>query len=74
MIVFVLNINVLVLLAIVIAAFVAGFLLRSAQLRRNRSKIRELEEEMLNNHARILDLERSQALLKKNLEKSSPQH
>ncbi len=74
MIVFVLNINVLALLAIVIAAFAAGFLLRSAQLRRNRSKIRELEEEMLNNHARILDLERSQALLKKNLEKSSPQH
>ena len=73
MIVFVLNINVLALLAIVIAAFVAGFLLRSAQLRRNRSKIRELEEEMLNNHARILDLERSQALLKKNLEKPSPQ-
>mgnify|MGYP003579947904 CR=1 FL=1 len=73
MIVFALNINVLVLLAIVVAAFVAGFLLRGEQLRRSRNKIRELEEEMLNNHARILDLERTQAMMKKNLEKPSPQ-
>lgn len=64
-----LNVNILYLAAIAILAFIFGYLLRSAQLKKQQKKIYELEQEMLNNHAQILDLEREYAILMKRLER-----
>jgi hypothetical protein len=55
------NLNILSLAGFLIAAFLAGFLVRTAQIRLNRKKILDLEREMLNNHAQILELEKEKA-------------
>lgn len=70
MLVISLHINILYLAAIVFVAFIAGYLLRGAQIRKQQKKIYELEQEMLSNHAQILDLEREYAILMKRLERS----
>lgn len=44
--------------ALVAFAFAAGFLIKSAIVFKQRKRILRLEDEMLNNHARILSLER----------------
>jgi len=64
------NINVLLLAVLFVAAFSLGYLLRSAQLRSNRKKILELEREMLSNHAQILDLEKEKAGLLQQMKES----
>lgn len=48
---------------LVIGAFAAGFLLRGKQIRNCRRRIIELEKEMLNNHAEILELQKERASL-----------
>ena len=65
-----LTLNVLVLLGIVCGSFVIGFFIRSGQIRLLKRKIIELESEMLHNHADILELQRSKALLEQNLQAS----
>lgn len=65
MLVIVLNINLFLLAGLILVAFFVGYLLRGNQLRKNQDKIYELEQEMLSNHARILELEKENALLKK---------
>ncbi|HET9277790.1 MAG TPA: hypothetical protein VFN95_06375 [Flavitalea sp.] len=65
-----LTLNVFVLTGIVFGSFVIGFLIRANQIRSLKSKIVELEREMLNNHADILELQRSKALLEQNLQAS----
>lgn len=56
-----LTIGIFYLFAIVVAAFLVGFVFRSAQLRSCKKKVLELEKEMLNNHADILELQREKA-------------
>ncbi|HMH33870.1 MAG TPA: hypothetical protein VK543_12615 [Puia sp.] len=53
-----LTINVLVLALIVIIAALAGFSLRGRQIAKSRSRIEQLEREILNNYAEILTLEK----------------
>jgi hypothetical protein len=65
-----LTLNVLELSGIVFVTFVLGFMIRSKQIRSFEKKILELEKEMLSNHADILELQKSKALLEQNLQAS----
>ncbi|RYY21359.1 MAG: hypothetical protein EOO04_18380 [Chitinophagaceae bacterium] len=61
------NINVLWLGGMIALAGAAGYLLRSQQIRSFKKKVIELENEMLSNHAEILDLQRENALLEQQM-------
>jgi cell division protein FtsL len=61
------NINVLVLVATIVAAAVAGYLLRSAQIASLKKKVINLENEMLSNHAEILELSKENAGLQQKI-------
>ena len=50
--------NIFVLFAVVLAAFFIGFSLRSKQIRKNHSRVMQLETEMIHNHAEILELQK----------------
>ena len=50
--------NILVLFALVMGSAFAGFSLRSKQLKKNRSRVMQLEKEMISNHAEILELQK----------------
>lgn len=65
-----LTLNVFLLTGILFGSFLIGFLVKSGQIRSLKIKIVELEREMLNNHADILELQRSKALLEQNLQGS----
>jgi prefoldin subunit 5 len=65
-----LNMNVFVLGAIVLVSVGLGFMIRRSQIRSLKKKIVELEKEMLSNHADILELQKSKALLQQNLQAS----
>lgn len=58
-----LPIDVSMLIGIVAVAFSSGFLLRGAQLKKLKSRISELEREMMENHAEILDLQKERLTL-----------
>jgi hypothetical protein len=63
----VISVNVLVLLALCIAAFFTGYLIRSGFIKGCRKRISELEKEMLRDNARILELEKEKVELMKSL-------
>ena len=65
-----LTLDVFVLSGIVLVFFFLGFMIRRKQIKRLRKKIFELEKEMLSNHADILELQKSKALLEQNLHAS----
>lgn len=65
-----LTLNVFVFAGLVTLAFVLGFVMRRTQIGSMRRKINDLEKEMLINHADILDLQKSKALLEQNLQAS----
>jgi hypothetical protein len=50
----------------------AGFIFRSAQLQKKERRIKDLEEEMVNNHAEILLLQEQLAIPKNGGSKSIP--
>jgi hypothetical protein len=52
-------------------AFVTGFLLRGAQLRKLKGKVSDLEAEMMASHAEILELQKDRLLLEEQLKGSS---
>jgi hypothetical protein len=52
------SINVVLLGGLIIFAVLAGYALRSLQLKKLQHKISDLEKEMLANHAEILDLQK----------------
>ena len=62
--------NVLPIAGLVFAAFLGGFILRSAQLKSLRRKVLELEKEMLSNHADILELQKERADLIRQMKES----
>jgi len=64
------TLDVFVLSGIVLGFFALGFMIRKKQIKGLKKKIFELEKEMLNNHADILELQRSKALLEQNLQAS----
>ncbi len=51
------NLNVLVLMAILVGSAVLGYVFRSAQIKSAKKKILALEKEMLSSHAQILALQ-----------------
>lgn len=55
---------------LVLGAFVFGFLLRGSQIKKSRKRIIELEKEMLNNHAEILELQKERASLLRQMKES----
>jgi cell division protein FtsL len=57
------NVNIFLLAALLVIAFLVGYVIRARQLAIHRRKIYELEREMLNNHAQILELEKEKAEL-----------
>ena len=65
-----LTLNVYVLLLIAGISFLLGFWIRKKQIRPLKKKVYELEKEMLNNHAEILELQRNKTLLEQNLQSS----
>ncbi|MBE7173399.1 MAG: hypothetical protein INR73_22695 [Williamsia sp.] len=62
-----LYVHVFLLPLVMIVSVLAGMLFRSAQLKKAKNQVLSLENEMLNNHAEILRLQRELAV-----EKSSP--
>lgn len=66
----VIDINIFVLAILIALAFFAGFILRSGKTRALRQRVHDLEKEMLNSDARILELEKEKADLLRTLEES----
>ena len=61
------NMNILLLAALVIAAAGLGYLIRSSQIRSLNKKLGDLEKEMLASHAEILQLHRDKIDLMKSI-------
>jgi hypothetical protein len=65
------SISIPMLVGSVLLAFVTGFLFRSAQLKKLRDKVSELEGEMMASHAEILELQKNNRVLEEKLKGSS---
>jgi hypothetical protein len=70
MLAIVLTINALLLVGMICAAFFAGFVLRSRQLKKSRRKIIELEREILRSDASILEMEKEKLMLLQQMKES----
>ena len=68
MITFDLIINPIILLAGVIGGGLVGFIIGKLKLAKGRAKVRELEKEMMNSHAEILELQKAYVQLENKLE------
>jgi hypothetical protein len=71
MITFDLIINPVILLVAAIGGGLIGLLIGRSALAKSRSKIVELEKEMMNSHAEILELQKAYVLLENKLEEHS---
>lgn len=71
MLLFSLSITVPMLGGLVVFAFLIGFLLRGAQLRKANGKVADLEKEMMASHAEILELQKDKLTLEEKLKGSS---
>jgi hypothetical protein len=63
MLAFVISLNIFILAILLAAAFSIGYLIRAHQISEHRKKILELEKDMLNCHAEILELEKEKSHL-----------
>jgi hypothetical protein len=71
--VFDVSINILVMLPLLVIAALSGFLVRSGQLRRQKRQINELEKEMMQAYAELLEAQKDYCELKTRLkEEDSP--
>jgi ABC-type phosphate transport system auxiliary subunit len=66
-----LTLDLSVVIGITGAAFLSGLLLRGAQLRKHRTRVGELEAEMVANHAEILELQQERLQLEEKLKDTS---
>ncbi len=62
-----LSIDVSMLVGIIVIALATGFLFRSAQLKKQKYRVCELEKEMMASHAEILELQQEKQVLEKQL-------
>ena len=62
-----LSIDVTMLVGALVVAFATGFLFRSAQLKKQKNMVSELEKEMMASHAEILELQQEKQVLEKQL-------
>lgn len=65
MLAIVVSVNILVIAALMLASFGAGYFIRSHFIKSCRKRIFELEKEMLRDNARILELEKEKVELMK---------
>lgn len=65
--VFDISINILVMLPLLVIAALSGFLVRSRQLRRQKRQINELEKEMMQAYAELLEAQKDYCELKARL-------
>lgn len=66
-------INPIVVLAALIGGFLVGYAVNRGMLGKKNSKIIELEEEMMNSHAEVLEIQKAYVELERKLgEQSSP--
>lgn len=70
MLAIVIPVNVFMFGGLILFAFIAGFLTRRVQLGKLRKKVLELENEMLSNHADILELQKEKASLEQQLKEN----
>lgn len=66
-----LSIDVSMLVGILVLAFASGLLFRGAQLKKQKRRIGELEKEMMDNHAEILELQKEKLMLESQLKGES---
>ena len=69
MLAIVVSVNIFLIALICGFAFVMGYLVRSSFITKCRKRISELEEEMLRDNARILELEKEKVELMRSMEK-----
>ncbi|MDF2187270.1 hypothetical protein [Paraflavitalea sp. CAU 1676] len=67
MLAIIIPVNVYLFGGLILSAFLAGFIVRKSQLKKLKMKVLELENEMLSNHADILDLQKEKASLEQKL-------
>jgi hypothetical protein len=65
-----LTLPILFLAGILLVSFATGYLLRSKQLKSYKRKVLDLEKEMLNNHAEILELQKERAIMLQQMKES----
>jgi len=66
-----LSIEISTFIGLIIGAFVIGFVLRRAQVKKIKRKVDELEREMMASHAEILELQKDKLVLEEKLKGSS---
>ncbi|HVU53765.1 MAG TPA: hypothetical protein VHD83_01865 [Puia sp.] len=64
-------INPVVLFVATVGGGIIGFVIGKVKLARSRAKVEELEKEMMQSHAEILELQKSYVLLESKLEQQS---
>jgi hypothetical protein len=62
-----LSIDVTMLVGAIVVAIATGFLFRSSQLKKQKKRVSELEREMMECHAEILELQQEKQVLEKQL-------
>ncbi|NII23877.1 hypothetical protein HB364_02215 [Pseudoflavitalea sp. X16] len=67
MLAIVIPVNVYLFGGLILLSFLTGFTLRGSQLKSQKRKVLELENEMLSNHADILDLQKEKVALEQRL-------
>jgi regulator of PEP synthase PpsR (kinase-PPPase family) len=67
MLAIILPVNIYVLGGLILFSFVFGLIIRTGQIKSLKKKVLELENEMLSNHANILDLQREKSLVEQQL-------
>lgn len=67
MLAIVIPVNVYLFGGLILLSFLTGFILRVGQLKSLKKKVLELENEMLSNHAEILDLQKEKVTLEQRL-------
>lgn len=66
-----LTLDLSVVIGITAVAFTFGFILRTAQLKKQKKRVAELEKEMMTSHAEILELQQEKLKLEEKLKGTS---
>ena len=67
MLAIIIPVNIYLFGGLIIITFLSGFILRASQIKSLKKKVLELENEMLSNHADILDLQREKSNIEQKL-------
>ncbi|AXY77306.1 hypothetical protein D3H65_26450 [Paraflavitalea soli] len=67
MLAIIIPVNIYLFGGIILVAFLTGLIIKRAQIKKLKKKVLELENEMLSNHADILDLQKEKAIIEQKL-------